>query len=59
MGARDAQTLLGIIICFAQVPESIAFAYMAHVKAPVALHAAWEVGLVCGMSVALVMLFMQ
>ena len=42
------ETLLGIIICFAQVPESIAFAYMAHVKAPVALHAAWEIGLVCG-----------
>ena len=37
-----------ITICFAQVPESIAFAYMAHVKAPVALHAAWEIGLVCG-----------
>ena len=40
--------LLGIIICFAQVPESIAFAYMAHVRPPVAMHAAWVIGHVCG-----------
>ena len=42
------EVLLGIIICFAQVPESIAFAYMAHVRPPVAMHAAWVIGLVCG-----------
>ena len=34
------EVLLGITICFAQVPESVAFAFMAHIKPPVALHAA-------------------
>jgi len=41
------EVLLGITICFAQVPESVAFAFMAHIKPPVALHAAWVVGLIC------------
>ena len=41
------EILLGITICFAQVPESVAFAFMAHIKPPVALHAAWIVGLIC------------
>lgn len=41
------EVLLGITICFAQVPESVAFAIMAHIKPPVALHAAWVVGLIC------------
>ena len=41
------EILLGIIICMAQIPESIAFAYLARVRPPVALHAAWIVGLVC------------
>jgi hypothetical protein len=41
------EVLLGIIICMAQIPESIAFAYLARVRPPVALHAAWVVGLVC------------
>jgi SulP family sulfate permease len=41
------ELLLGLIICFAQVPESVAFAYMANVPPPVALHAAWMVGLIC------------
>jgi SulP family sulfate permease len=41
------EILLGITICFAQVPESVAFAFMAHIKPPVALHAAWVVGLIC------------
>ena len=30
-----AQILLGITICFAQIPESVAFAFMAHTKPPV------------------------
>ena len=42
------EVLLGVVICFAQIPESIAFALMAHVRPPVALHAAWVVGLICG-----------
>ena len=42
------EIMLGIVICFAQIPESIAFALMAHVRPPVALHAAWVIGLVCG-----------
>ena len=29
-----AQILLGITICFAQIPESVAFAFMAHIKPP-------------------------
>eukprot|EP00920_Eleutheroschizon_duboscqi_P031517 GHVT01076060.1.p1 GENE.GHVT01076060.1~~GHVT01076060.1.p1 ORF type:complete len:275 (+),score=58.94 GHVT01076060.1:245-1069(+) len=39
------EILSGLIICFAQVPESVAFAFMAHVEPPVALHAAWLMGL--------------
>lgn len=42
------EVLLGIIITFAQVPESVAFAFLAHVRPPIALHAAWVVGLICG-----------
>ena len=41
------EVLLGVIICMAQIPESIAFAYLARVRAPVALHAAWVIGVVC------------
>jgi len=41
------EVALGITICFAQIPESVAFAFMAHIKPPVALHAAWVVGLIC------------
>ena len=43
------EVLLGVIICMAQVPESIAFAYLARVRPPVALHAAWVIGLVCAL----------
>ena len=41
------EMLLGIVICMAQIPESIAFAYLARVRPPVALHAAWVIGLIC------------
>jgi len=41
------EVLLGVTICFAQIPESVAFAFMANVKPPIALHAAWMVGLIC------------
>eukprot|EP00922_Rhytidocystis_sp_ex-Travisia-forbesii_P057333 GHVS01084935.1.p1 GENE.GHVS01084935.1~~GHVS01084935.1.p1 ORF type:complete len:749 (+),score=92.11 GHVS01084935.1:236-2482(+) len=37
--------LNGLILCFAQVPESIAFAFMANVSPSVGLHAAWIMGL--------------
>ena len=43
------EVLLGAIICMAQIPESIAFAYLAHVRPPVALHAAWVIGLLCAL----------
>jgi len=43
------EVLLGVTICFAQIPESVAFAFMAHVKPPIALHAAWMVGLICSL----------
>lgn len=41
------EVLLGVTIACAQVPESVAFAFMAHVKPPIALHAAWIVGFIC------------
>jgi len=43
------EVLLGITICFAQIPESIAFAYMANIKPAIALHAAWVVGGICSL----------
>lgn len=39
--------LLGLIICFAQIPESVAFAFLANVQPAVAIHSAWIVGLIC------------
>jgi len=41
------EVLLGTTIGFAQVPESVAFAFLANVSPPIALHAAWMLGLVC------------
>ncbi|CAJ1367963.1 unnamed protein product, partial [Effrenium voratum] len=43
------EVLLGVTIGFAQVPESVAFAFLAHVRPHVALHAAWMVGLFCSL----------
>jgi len=43
------EVALGITICFAQIPESVAFAFMAHIKPHVAIHAAWVVGLICSL----------
>uniref|UniRef100_A0A7S2F2H0 SLC26A/SulP transporter domain-containing protein n=1 Tax=Alexandrium andersonii TaxID=327968 RepID=A0A7S2F2H0_9DINO len=43
------EVLLGITICFAQIPESVAFAFMAHIKPHIAIHAAWVVGLICSL----------
>mmetsp|Transcript_54789 Transcript_54789/g.127888 ORF Transcript_54789/g.127888 Transcript_54789/m.127888 type:complete len:641 (+) Transcript_54789:45-1967(+) len=43
------EVLLGITIGFAQVPESVAFAFLAHVRPHVALHAAWIMGLFCSL----------
>merc|ERR1719265_2928853 len=43
------EVLLGVTIGFAQIPESVAFAYMANIKPPLALHAAWMVGLICSL----------
>eukprot|EP00440_Ansanella_granifera_P034136 gb/GFBE01037031.1/.p1 GENE.gb/GFBE01037031.1/~~gb/GFBE01037031.1/.p1 ORF type:complete len:644 (+),score=158.38 gb/GFBE01037031.1/:1-1932(+) len=43
------EVLLGVTIGFAQVPESVAFAFLAHVRPHVALHAAWIVGLFCSL----------
>merc|ERR1719163_2749424 len=45
--ARGKEVMLGFTICFAQIPESVAFAFLANVKPPVGLHAAWIVGLIC------------
>lgn len=46
-GLAMRELLLGMTIGFAQIPESVAFAYLANIKPPVALHAAWMVGLCC------------
>jgi MFS superfamily sulfate permease-like transporter len=43
------ECLLGATIGFAQIPESVAFAYLANIKPPLALHAAWMVGLICSL----------
>lgn len=43
------EVLLGVTIGFAQVPESVAFAFLAHVRPHVALHAAWIIGLFCSL----------
>merc|ERR1719395_434071 len=43
------EAMLGVTIAFAQIPESVAFAFLANVKPPVALHAAWMVGLICSL----------
>mmetsp|Transcript_21604 Transcript_21604/g.52669 ORF Transcript_21604/g.52669 Transcript_21604/m.52669 type:complete len:561 (+) Transcript_21604:62-1744(+) len=43
------EVLLGVTIACAQIPESVAFAFIANVKPPVALHAAWMVGLICSL----------
>lgn len=47
MSFVKTEVALGITICFAQIPESVAFAFMAHIKPHVAIHAAWVVGLIC------------
>mmetsp|Transcript_40213 Transcript_40213/g.65017 ORF Transcript_40213/g.65017 Transcript_40213/m.65017 type:complete len:652 (+) Transcript_40213:117-2072(+) len=43
------EILSGVTIGFAQIPESVAFAFLGHVKPPIALHAAWMVGLICSL----------
>jgi SulP family sulfate permease len=43
------EVLLGTTIGFAQVPESVAFAFLANVAPPIALHSAWMVGLMCSL----------
>eukprot|EP00929_Paragymnodinium_shiwhaense_P111605 TRINITY_DN7990_c0_g3_i1.p1 TRINITY_DN7990_c0_g3~~TRINITY_DN7990_c0_g3_i1.p1 ORF type:complete len:618 (+),score=164.36 TRINITY_DN7990_c0_g3_i1:80-1933(+) len=43
------EVLLGATIGFAQIPESVAFAFLANVKPPIALHAAWMVGACCSL----------
>lgn len=43
------EVLLGVTIGCAQIPESVAFAFLAHIKPPIALHAAWIVGLFCSL----------
>lgn len=53
-GPRDAwqwkdEVLASIVVCFAQIPESVAFATLAHCGPAVGLHAAWIVGLVCAL----------
>jgi len=40
------EVLVGIGICFAQIPATIAFAFIAHLDPAIALHSAWIVGLI-------------
>jgi len=46
-GSIQKEVLLGMTICFAQIPESVAFAYLANIRPHHALHAAWVVGFFC------------
>lgn len=43
------EILASLVVCFAQIPESVAFAALAHVPPDVGLHAAWIVGLICAL----------
>jgi len=43
------EVLAAIVVCFAQIPESVAFAALAHCSPAAGLHAAWIVGLVCAL----------
>eukprot|EP00931_Biecheleriopsis_adriatica_P106472 TRINITY_DN80920_c0_g1_i1.p1 TRINITY_DN80920_c0_g1~~TRINITY_DN80920_c0_g1_i1.p1 ORF type:complete len:567 (+),score=86.65 TRINITY_DN80920_c0_g1_i1:88-1788(+) len=43
------EVLAGVIVCFAQIPESVAFANMANCPPALGIQAAWIVGLICGL----------
>jgi len=43
------EVLAAIVVVFAQIPNSVAFANMAHCPPAVGLHAAWIVGLICAL----------
>merc|ERR1719359_360202 len=44
------EILASIVVCFAQIPESVAFAALANAPSPcIGLHAAWIVGLICAL----------
>lgn len=43
------ELLLGLIIACAQIPESVAFAFLANVDPSIAIHSAWVMGLICGL----------
>jgi hypothetical protein len=43
------ECLSGLTVAFAQVPESVAFGFMANVRPLMSLHAAWIMGLVCSL----------
>ncbi|XP_065176004.1 putative sulfate transporter YbaR [Sycon ciliatum] len=41
------ELILGFIIAFAQIPESVAFAFLAGLEPSIAIHSAWIMGLIC------------
>lgn len=43
------ELLASIVVCFAQIPESVAFAALANVDPSIGLHAAWIIGLICAL----------
>ncbi|CAK0856437.1 unnamed protein product, partial [Prorocentrum cordatum] len=44
-----SEILAGVVVCFAQIPESVAFANLANCPPAIGLQAAWIVGLVCAL----------
>ena len=41
------EIMLGLVVCFTQTPETIAFALSAHVDPSQGLHSAWILGVIC------------
>jgi SulP family sulfate permease len=41
------EILLGLVVCFTQTPETIAFSLSAHIDPSQGLHSAWIVGIIC------------
>jgi len=48
-GQWKDELLASIVVCFAQIPESVAFAALANVDPSLGLHAAWIIGLTCAL----------
>ena len=43
------ELILGCIVACAQIPESVAFSFLARVEPSIAIHSAWIMGLICSL----------